>query len=159
MRGRRLVDEDLIGERVLASTFDAMSSRPRHLHLVPEPLNLKKYRDWNAEAIVADGLSVSAADWTLHRATQLGIPVFGHGGTGAYGYQTGASFVSLSLEPVEGEHFGVDSYISGARCLDSEGELIEGHAPVSVMLDYDPQDLADGVDTLVEAAVEDLLQP
>ena len=147
--------------RVVASSppefSDAVEYPFPYQVFVDEPLPEIAFK--GKQAIVADGLSVSAADWTLHRATQLGIPVFGHGGTGAYGYQTGASFVSLSLEPVEGEHFGVDSYISGARCLDSEGELLEGHAPVSVMLDYDPQDLADGVDTLVEAAVEDLLQP
>lgn len=124
---------------------------------VDEPLPTLNFD--GKQAIVADGMAVSAADWMIHRATELEIPVFGHGGTGAYGYQTGGSYVSMSLEPVEGEHFGVDSYVSGARCLDSEGDPLEGYAPVSVMLDYDPQDLADGVDTLLEAAVEDVLMP
>ncbi|PRQ08768.1 hypothetical protein [Enhygromyxa salina] len=111
------------------------------------------------QVIVADGMSVSAADWLLYRAAELEIPIYGHGGTGAYGYQTGPSYVTQSWAPVEGEHTGIDSYVSGARCLDSEGESLEGYAPVTVELDYDPQDLADGIDTLIEAAVADILEP
>jgi len=124
---------------------------------VDEPLPTINFE--GKQAIVADGMSVSAADWMMYRAADLEIPIFGHGGTGAYSYQTGGSYVAKSWDPVEDEHTGIDSYISGARCLDAEGEPLEGYAPVSVELDYDPQDLADGIDTLLEAAVEEVLKP
>ncbi len=111
------------------------------------------------QALIIDGTATSAADWMVYRARALGLPVIGHGGTGAYGYRTGSSYVHMSIDPVEDLHIGVDSYVSGAHCLDSNGKPLEGNAPVSIILDYDPKDLAAGVDTLLEAAVLEVLLP
>ncbi len=111
-----------------------------------------------AQAIVTDGLAVSAADWMTYFASQNDIVVVGHASAGSYGYQTGASFVARNIEPEPGVHGGVSSYISGARCVDTaSGQAMEGVAPIDITVDFSPADLAAGVDTQLEAAVAAVL--
>lgn len=110
------------------------------------------------QAVVADGIAVSAADWLLYRADALGIPTFGHGGSGAYGYTTGPSYVNKSIAPVADVHLGISSYIAGMKCLDSEDNVLEGRAPIGTVVDFTPEDLANGVDTQIEAAAAAVLK-
>ena len=109
------------------------------------------------QAIVTDGMSVSAADWMTYRASEAGWGIFGHGSAGAYGYTIGGSYVNKSIEPVAGVNIGLSSYISGAHCVDANGVTLEGQAPVTTVVDFSPQDLAAGIDTQIEAAAQHVL--
>ncbi len=109
------------------------------------------------QAVVADGVAGSAADWLLHRADALDIPIFGHGGMGAYGYSVGPSYVFRDIDPVEGVHLGIASAIAGIKCVDSAGVPLEGKSPVTTVVDFLPADLAAGIDTQIEAAVVSVL--
>ncbi|GEM_PF-4026638 len=108
-------------------------------------------------AIVSDGAAGSAADWMVYRAHDLDIPVFGHATAGAFGYATGGSYVDKSIEATPDEHIAVFSRISGARCLDADGQPLEGRSFIDFPIDFDPSDLAAGIDTQVEAAASHLL--
>ena len=55
-------------------------------------------------------------------------------------------------------HEGVNAYISGAACFDENEMPMEGNAPVDVWVDFDPADLATGIDTQLEAAAATVLQ-
>jgi hypothetical protein len=110
------------------------------------------------QAVLADGMAVSAADWMLHQAHRLGIPIIGHGAAGAYGYTVGGSYVDVGVAAEPGVHEGVNAYISGAACFDENEMPMEGNAPVDVWVDFDPADLAAGIDTQLEAAAAAVLQ-
>ncbi len=71
------------------------------------------------QVIPTDGFAVSAADWMTYYASKKGIEIIGHASAGSYGYQTGPSFVARNIDPEDGVHRGVSSYISGARCVDT----------------------------------------
>jgi C-terminal processing protease CtpA/Prc len=98
-------------------------------------------------AMVTDGLTISAADYTA-RAAKLAsnIVLVGAPTAGAYGGGTNAADVGakvsvlLSADPYRGE----DKL--GARL---EGQSVEP----SVAVELDPHDLAKGIDTVLEAAV------
>ncbi|EDM74473.1 hypothetical protein PPSIR1_08466 [Plesiocystis pacifica SIR-1] len=109
-------------------------------------------------AIVSDGAAGSAADWMMYRASELGIPTFGHATVGAFGYATGGSYVDKSIAETPDEHIAIFSRISGAHCLDAEGEPLEGRSFVEHVVDLDADDLAAGVDTQIEAAASFLLE-
>lgn len=112
------------------------------------------------QAVVVDGTAYSAGDWMVYAAKKKGIPIVGHASAGAYGYATGASYVDKHIAPVEGVHSGILSFISGAKCVDTAtGEPMEGTAPIDVVVDFKPEDLANGIDTQIEAAASIVLEP
>ncbi len=110
-----------------------------------------------SKAVVVDGAAGSAADWMLYRASQAGVPIFGHDAASTYGYTVGPSYVNRSIEEDPDNHPYVLSYISGARCYDGDGELLEGRTFLDYSVDLDPQDLANGIDTQIEAAAAHLI--
>ena len=105
------------------------------------------------QILLVDGTAYSAGDWMVYAARKAGIQIVGHAAAGAYGYSTGDSYVTKLIAPVAGVHAGILSYISGAKCVDTAtGKLMEGDAPIDVVVDFKPSDLAAGIDTQLEAA-------
>jgi C-terminal processing protease CtpA/Prc len=99
-------------------------------------------------AVIVDGLDYSAADYfpyAIRKATAT--PLVGEASAGAYGGTGGL----LELEGPPGMFFNYDVN----RCVDADtNEPLEGTAvEPDLPLEYDPEDLAAGVDTLLEAAV------
>ncbi|APR88271.1 hypothetical protein A7982_13620 [Minicystis rosea] len=112
------------------------------------------------QAVVVDGTAYSAGDWMVYAAKKKGIPIVGHASAGAYGYTTGASYVKKHIAPVTGVHSGILSFISGAKCVDTAmGKPMDGTAPIDVVVDFKPTDLAKGIDTQLEAAASIVLEP
>jgi hypothetical protein len=105
------------------------------------------------QVLLVDGSAYSASDWMVYAAKKAGITIVGHASAGAYGYSTGDSYVTKHIAPADGVHAGILSYISGAKCVDTAtGEPMEGDAPIDVVVDFEPSDLAAGIDTQLEAA-------
>jgi C-terminal processing protease CtpA/Prc len=99
--------------------------------------------------VLTSATSFSAADFT---------PMF-LGATGrarVMGRPTGGGFGSGNGEPL-----GADTIAySNILCEDLDGAFLEGHPPeVDLPLEYAPEDLAAGRDTLIEAARQRLLAP
>ncbi len=111
------------------------------------------------QVLLTDGLAASAADWMSFAAARAGIPVMGNHSMGSYGYQTGGSFVDRSLEPEADVHDGVSLFISGAHCVDAAGMEIEGLSSTDTVVEFEPSDLAAGIDTQLEQAAAALLAP
>ncbi len=111
------------------------------------------------QAVVTDGLTYSAGDWMAYHAHQLGIDVVGTPAAGAFGYTVGGSFVIEPIAAVGGEHAAIINFISGAHCVYGAGETsMEGNSVVDIEVGLDPEDLADGIDTQLEAAAAAVLQ-
>lgn len=110
------------------------------------------------QAVVSDGNTYSAGDWMVWNARQHGIPVFGRPAAGAFGYQTGASFVYETFSAPGTEHDVVLTYISGAHCVSASGAELEGLSSVDTMVEFTGEDLAMGIDTQLEAAVASVLR-
>jgi len=96
-------------------------------------------------AVLVDGSAVSAGDYfalAVKRATD--VPLVGTPTAGGYG------------TPGPTHRFGQDWSITTdlLRCADADGNPLEGNgvAP-DVVVEYDPADLARGVDTVLERAV------
>lgn len=98
-------------------------------------------------AVVADALALSATDYFLFAvAAATDVPIVGTGASGGYG----TAFPSRRFAgPPDVEASG-DAY----RCLDAVGSPLEGReVRPSVFVELNPQDLAVGRDTQLEAAV------
>ncbi len=97
-------------------------------------------------AVLIDGLSISAGDY-FARAVSLATaaPIFGRPSAGAYGGGGQGAYVGA------GDRFymGVDPF----RCNDTDGVALETRSvQPDVWVDYEPADLAVGLDTVEEAA-------
>lgn len=101
-------------------------------------------------AVLVDGRSFSAEDY-FARAAKIGTDavIVGTPTSGAYG-GSGATFAIEADTPL------MASY-DPTRCNDSDGEPLEtrGVQP-DVPVEYDPEDLAEGRDTVLEAAAAEL---
>lgn len=111
------------------------------------------------QAVVTDGFSSSAADWMAHYARSKGIPVVGRPASGSYGYTAGSSYVNRDIVSENEANPRLINYISGAHCLDAQGQPLEGLAAVDVAVELSAEDLAAGIDTQLEAAVAEVLAP
>ena len=109
------------------------------------------------QAVVTDGNTYSAGDWMAWYARRNGVPVVGRPAAGAFGYQTGASYVDRTFPAPAGEHDAVLIYLSGAHCVDVAGAEMEGTSTVDTLVDFSGADLAAGVDTQLEAAAASVL--
>ena len=105
-------------------------------------------------AVLIDGLDYSAADYFPYAVTQaapgtllVGTPTAGaYGGAGPQLTFDGPPLIGATIDP--------------NRCADVDETPLEGHAvPPDLLVEYDRQDLAAGVDTVMEAAVAALLAP
>jgi C-terminal processing protease CtpA/Prc len=99
-------------------------------------------------AVVIDGLALSAADYfAIGVRAATDVPLVGTPAAGAFGGGGGADF-TISSDP-ETEGAG-DVY----RCVDGAGLPLEGRpAQPTHLVELDPGDLAQGIDTQLEAAV------
>ena len=111
------------------------------------------------QAVVTDGFSASATDWMAHYAQMHDIPVIGRPASGSYGYRVNSSCVVKDIAPVNANTPGIYNYISGARCLDGAGMPLEGVSSVDVAVELNANDVANGVDTQLEAAAALVLAP
>lgn len=102
-------------------------------------------------AVLIDGRTASAGDYFALAA---------HLGTDAIlvGSQTAGAFGgSGPLVPL-GDELGLSASFDSARCNDAEGRPLEGRGVVPhIEVEYDPRDLANEVDTVLERAVDELL--
>lgn len=104
-----------------------------------------------ANIILIDGLTHSAGDWFAYGmkeavgsdAILIGSPTSGAFGAGLVrGTVTETSQLYMVVSPL--------------RCVDQAGELLEGRSvEPDIAVELDPQDLADGKDTVLERAVEE----
>jgi C-terminal processing protease CtpA/Prc len=102
-------------------------------------------------AVLIDGLDYSAADYFPYAVSQatsallVGTPT-----AGAYGAS------SVEIEFAGPPWLGASLDLN--RCVDATGAPLEGRAvEPHLQVEYDPADLAAGVDTVLEAAVAALL--
>jgi C-terminal processing protease CtpA/Prc len=96
-------------------------------------------------AILLDGLSISAADYTAVAAKQTHALVVGSPSSGSYG--GGSQHVTV------GDRFKVNLRTDPYRALDASGAPVEGKGTEpDVEVELEPADLARGVDTVMEAA-------
>lgn len=97
-------------------------------------------------AVVADGLSISAADYFLYGVeTATDVPIFGSSGASAYGASNQAFEVSRAPSLIAAS----DSNL----CLGTSDEILEGHqVEPHQRVDLLPADLSAGLDTQLEAA-------
>ncbi len=103
-------------------------------------------------AVLADGLSVSAADYFLLAiAEATDVPIIGTGAAGAYG---GSGFtVTVGNDP--SFIIGIDPY----RIEDAQGQVLEGYTvDPHRFVEQDPEDLSQGIDTQLQAAIALLLE-
>lgn len=105
-------------------------------------------------AVLIDGLDYSAADYFPYAITRaapdtllVGTPTAGaYGGAGPQISIDGPPAMFATIDP--------------NRCADTNESPLEGHAvEPDLLVEYDPQDLAAGIDTVMEAAVAALLAP
>lgn len=102
-------------------------------------------------AVLIDGRSISAADY-FARAVKLGTDALLVGTPSAGAYGGSGQYEVISQQP----HLvaGLDPY----RCNDLNGEPLETHSVhPDLLVEYLPEDLAAGVDTVMEAAAAALL--
>ncbi len=99
-------------------------------------------------AVVADALALSATDYFLLAvASATDVPIVGTGASGGYG----TAFPSRRFAGPPDLDASGDAY----RCLDASGRPLEGReVRPTVFVELDPDDLAAGRDTQLEAAVE-----
>lgn len=99
-------------------------------------------------AVLVDGLSLSAADYfalATRRQTDAWL----------VGAPTAGGFGSSNLRQSVG---GYDVFSDALRCIDASGQPLEGRGvPVDLPVDYAPEDLTQGIDTVLEAAVTEIL--
>lgn len=102
-------------------------------------------------AVLIDGLDYSAADYfpyAVSRATD--VLLVGTPTAGAYGAS------SINIEFAGPPWLGVS--LDANRCVDEQGQPLEGRAvEPGLEVEYDPADLANGIDTVLEAAVSALV--
>ncbi|HEY1099446.1 MAG TPA: S41 family peptidase, partial [Myxococcota bacterium] len=111
------------------------------------------------QAVLTDGLTYSAGDWMAYHAHQLGIDVVGTPAAGAFGYTVGDSFVIDPIVAANDEHLDIINFISGAHCVyGADATSMEGNSVVDVEVTFDAADLAAGIDTQLEAAVDVVLR-
>ena len=110
------------------------------------------------QVLLTDGLAASAADWMAFAAARAGVPVLGNHSMGAFGYQTGASFVNRSIPAEADVHDGISLVVSGARCVNAAGDGIEGQTSTGTVVEFEPADLAAGIDTQLERAAAAVLE-
>lgn len=111
------------------------------------------------QAVLTDGLTYSAGDWMAYHAHQLGIDVVGTPAAGAFGYTVGGSFVIDPIVAANDEHLDIINFISGAHCVyGADATSMEGNSVVDVEVTFDAADLAAGIDTQLEAAVDVVLR-
>jgi hypothetical protein len=98
-------------------------------------------------AVVIDGMNYSAADYfalAVKRATS--VKLFGEATAGAFG-------ASSSIFTVDGPP-ALRASVDANRCFDTAGVPLEGKGiEPDVFVEWDPKDVAEGRDTLLEAAV------
>ena len=105
-----------------------------------------RYRYTGKVAVLIDGLTTSAGDYTALAAKRFGIPLVGAPTSASYG--GGVSNVLVGRDP--SVIAGVNQY----RGLTVLGEAMEGKSVFpDVALDLSPTDLAAGRDTVMEAAI------
>jgi hypothetical protein len=97
-------------------------------------------------AILTDGQSISAADYfALAAKESTSARLFGRKTAGAYG----GGGAGLIVDEERGYYVAYDPY----RCNDLAGDALETRSvEPHVLVDYEPDDLAIGVDTVEEAA-------
>ncbi len=103
-------------------------------------------------ALLTDGRSISAGDYfALAVARGTDVPIYGRPSAGAYG----GGGQTTSINDARGLGLGFDPF----RCnVPDTGEALETQAVVpDVFVEYAPEDLAIGRDTVLETAVEALL--
>jgi Peptidase family S41 len=105
-------------------------------------------------AVLIDSQTYSAGDifaYAVHNATSAKI--FGAPSSGAFGFDdTDAEFMNADVAPI-------DYIVNNQNCVDASGVPLEGRSVMpDVIVNYDPKDLAMGVDTILEAAATYLKQ-
>lgn len=130
------------------STRVAASVPPAYFHYGPDYdlVENTTFTFTGPTALLIDGMAISAADY-FARAVMLGTDtrIFGRPTAGAYG-GGGAGF---TLDPERGLYMGYDPY----KCDDIDGVPLETTSvPPDQWVEYAPMDLANGVDTVLEAA-------
>lgn len=100
-------------------------------------------------AVLIDGLDYSASDYFAHFVRHAtSATLVGAATAGAYGGSSG-SFDITSATPALTFYYDTNRCVSGADDLPLEGQGVEPHLTVR----YDPIDLAEGRDTVLEAAI------
>lgn len=104
-------------------------------------------------AVLVDGLTYSAGDFFAHASRHNSSAiVVGRPSAGAFGYGGNAA-TKVSGPP--DFSFTVD----GMKSVDANGKPLDGTSIVpDLAVEYDPADLVEGVDTVLEAAAKALLQ-
>ena len=72
---------------------------------------------------------------------------------GAFGFSGGPQHVRRNITVEEGAPVNILSRISGAKCYDADGNVMEGATTVDHLVELAPIDVANGRDTQLEAAV------
>lgn len=113
---------------------------PTQIYEVP---NSNRFAYAGRVAMLIDGLSISAADYTALAAKQAGIPLIGKPSSGSYG--GGVQPVYVGEDPRIG--VSVDPF----RGVDLQGRGTEGNSTIpDVDAELTPSDAAKGIDTALE---------